>query len=542
MSNLHQFNPGKKSWKMYANTITSISGDDLTITPYDGEDIILEVSGNGSILFKEDGITYTIADLSNVASSGGSGSVVEANGGFRSLTTDTNVGTDSISIGYQCGNSSQGTKSIAIGYESGKNIQGGSSIAIGYESGKNIQGGSSIAIGAAGRTNQGSHCVAIGYQCANNYQGQYSIAIGLNSQRVIQNQQDVVSIGYGSAELNAKTGSVSVGTYAGQNGGQYSLNLGYYANRQGNHNNTITLNATGVAVNSTQSDTFVVKPIRNNTGVTNALFYDTSSGEITYDSAIDMSFQNIDISGSLTFNTNNGQANILSQSQTELNLFSNSSDTNSYGYIQLNRNSSRHTIIGGEDIIFKVGSTTDDVGTERFKIDNNGDIYITGSLKIDDVEVPTINTNSLSNYTLTSDLQSGNLDLSFNNVDISGTLKMNNIQSIQDISSGLGEIDVSFVNNTLSIDAKNMLYATKYFNYTSNVDISNLDVTNFQNNAQIVINLDNSGTVVFRGSNNGGINNSKINFVYDISLNNTNSILTLTKLNENIFLMVSEFK
>ena len=134
------------------------------------------------------------------------------------------------------------------------------------------------------------------------------------------------------------------------------------------------------------------------------------------------------------------------------------------------------------------------------------------------------------------------IDASFQNVDISGTLKMNNIQSIQDISSGLGEIDVSFVNNTLSIDAKNMLYATKYFNYTSNIDISNLDVTNFQNNAQIVINLDNSGTVVFRGSNNGGINNSKINFVYDISLNNTDSILTLTKLNENIFLMVSEFK
>ena len=33
----------------------------------------------------------------------------------------------------------------------------------------------------------------------------------------------------------------------------------------------------------------------------------------------------------------------------------------------------------------------------------------------------------------------------------------------------------------------------------------------------IVINLDNSGTVLFRGSNKGGINNSKINFVYDIS-------------------------
>ena len=69
MSDLHQFNPGRKSWKMYTKELTSISGDDLTIRPYAGEDLILEVSGNGNILFKEDGITYNLADLSNAASS-----------------------------------------------------------------------------------------------------------------------------------------------------------------------------------------------------------------------------------------------------------------------------------------------------------------------------------------------------------------------------------------------------------------------------------------------------------------------------------------
>ena len=69
MSDLHQFNPGRKSWKMYSKELTSISGDDLTISPYDGQNLILEVSGNGNILFKEDGITYNLADLSNAASS-----------------------------------------------------------------------------------------------------------------------------------------------------------------------------------------------------------------------------------------------------------------------------------------------------------------------------------------------------------------------------------------------------------------------------------------------------------------------------------------
>ena len=69
MSNLHNFNAGRKSWKMYAKELTSKDGDDLTIVPYDGKDLILEVSGNGNILFKEDGLTYNLADLSNAASS-----------------------------------------------------------------------------------------------------------------------------------------------------------------------------------------------------------------------------------------------------------------------------------------------------------------------------------------------------------------------------------------------------------------------------------------------------------------------------------------
>ena len=62
---LHQFNPGKKSWKMYANTITSISGDHLTLSPCDGQDLILEVSGNNDIIFKKGDTSYNLADLTN---------------------------------------------------------------------------------------------------------------------------------------------------------------------------------------------------------------------------------------------------------------------------------------------------------------------------------------------------------------------------------------------------------------------------------------------------------------------------------------------
>ena len=68
---LHQFNPGKKSWKIYGNTLTSISGDNLNLLPYEHRNLILETSGNGKIQFKENGITYNLADLSNINLTGG---------------------------------------------------------------------------------------------------------------------------------------------------------------------------------------------------------------------------------------------------------------------------------------------------------------------------------------------------------------------------------------------------------------------------------------------------------------------------------------
>ena len=72
---LHQFNPGKKSWKIYGNTLTSISGDDLKISPSDGNDLILEVSANKQIIFKQGATSYNLVDLSNVASSGSSSGI-----------------------------------------------------------------------------------------------------------------------------------------------------------------------------------------------------------------------------------------------------------------------------------------------------------------------------------------------------------------------------------------------------------------------------------------------------------------------------------
>jgi hypothetical protein len=55
------FNSNNKSWKMYTNTITSISGDDLLIKPNNTNDLILEVSANNHIIISKNGdISYSI--------------------------------------------------------------------------------------------------------------------------------------------------------------------------------------------------------------------------------------------------------------------------------------------------------------------------------------------------------------------------------------------------------------------------------------------------------------------------------------------------
>jgi hypothetical protein len=78
---LHNFNPNNKSWKMYSNTLTSISGDNLTIKPYDGRNLLLEVSGNNNIFFKRGDISYGLDDLigggnSNITLTSVSGDII----------------------------------------------------------------------------------------------------------------------------------------------------------------------------------------------------------------------------------------------------------------------------------------------------------------------------------------------------------------------------------------------------------------------------------------------------------------------------------
>jgi len=62
---LHNFNSTNKSFIMYAHTLSSISGDNLTLKPNAGKNIVLEVSGNNSVFFKQGTLLYDLSNLSN---------------------------------------------------------------------------------------------------------------------------------------------------------------------------------------------------------------------------------------------------------------------------------------------------------------------------------------------------------------------------------------------------------------------------------------------------------------------------------------------
>ena len=85
---MHNFNSANKSWKMYAHTISSISGDHLTIKPHTGRNIILEVSANNAIFIKQGENSH---NLTNLISGSGSGIVNGSDASFANIDISGNL-------------------------------------------------------------------------------------------------------------------------------------------------------------------------------------------------------------------------------------------------------------------------------------------------------------------------------------------------------------------------------------------------------------------------------------------------------------------
>lgn len=227
----------------------------------------------------------------------------------------TSQQTSGLAIGNQAGKSSQGLNAVALGTNAGIASQGANSIAIGTNAGPTSMFANSISIGTNSYVSTSAPSIAIGPGA--NANGQYTVVLGDTAKAggnfaiSIGSQAGGYSVGGsgpGSIAIGQAAGystmganSISIGTSAGeQSQNAYSVAVGFKAgvNNQGANsiaiganagflnqaNNTIILNATGANLNMTTANTFTVKPVRN-ASAGNVLYYDNSTGEITYSTA-----------------------------------------------------------------------------------------------------------------------------------------------------------------------------------------------------------------------------------------------------------------
>ncbi len=202
---------------------------------------------------------------------------------------------NAIAIGYNTGTVSQGSKAVAVGSTAGNVSQGTGAVAVGDRSGATSQGNLTVAVGSqAGEISQGLQATAVGSGAGNYNQGAGTVAIGTNA-----------------GAFNQGLRATAIGSLAGASDqGEYAVAIGNFAGGNNQGNNSIIINATGIALEQTTANTFTVKPIRNASG-SSALYYDATTGEITYDTAGAGSYGNTEVAAYLpTYTGNAGAARV----------------------------------------------------------------------------------------------------------------------------------------------------------------------------------------------------------------------------------------
>jgi microcystin-dependent protein len=215
------------------------------------------------------------------------------------IGTSSYVTDQRINIGYGAGASLQSGNTIAIGHSAGNISQQEYALAIGKYAGQYNQCNNAVAIGIyAGFSNQGSNAISIGYDAGKDDQDNYAIAIGHIAGKTSQrsdaiaigwsagysNQQEKsIAIGHDAARDNQGANSIAIGNSAGSQGQEAnSIAIGTRASQYYQHPNSIVINAAGSNVISAGASTLVIKPIRKDKNA-NTLMYNSSSGEITFD-------------------------------------------------------------------------------------------------------------------------------------------------------------------------------------------------------------------------------------------------------------------
>jgi hypothetical protein len=310
-----------------SGTATNATNTGITATATDAlffPTFVSATSGNLPQLV-DSNFTYNPSngDLSIPNTVKASGNIAVANSAFGLNAGLTSQGNFACAIGVNAGRVSQGASSVAVGNEAGENSQGSNSVAIGTLSAENSQGEKAVAVGfGSGQTSQGDFACAIGNLSGQTTQGAGSVSVGINSGNSAQRQNCVaignsagmtnqggviiiggaVAVGFGAGETNQGeqatavgrdagndsqgASSVAIGVNAGQtNQGANAIAIGNSAGTLNQGSESIIINATGVAVQNTASNRFVVKPVRAVVSATPVMVYNTTTGEITHNTS-----------------------------------------------------------------------------------------------------------------------------------------------------------------------------------------------------------------------------------------------------------------
>jgi hypothetical protein len=315
---------------------------------------------------------------------GGTGVTTSTNsdGTLTISTSGVDVSGGNVSIAVVSSQTSKGNNSIAIGRDSGTTSQGNNAIALGPNSGRINQGTNAIAIGpdVAGYTGQGNQAIAIGMGAGRNNQGAASIALGVEAGFDNQHANTIVISGYSGA----------------------------------------------AQVNTTQSDSLFISPIRNTSGTT-ILQYNASTKEITYSASPSISgtlttadittVGNQTISGSLTTGSLNiGDLNITPEGKI-------TTDTN--GDVDVVPSGTGAINLTGPTNVTGVATVTGQLNTDNLRLDGNtisattggitlqaaagqniqaGSLFIASEINVTTGEFTTLRTDALQNDTSNGDL------------------------------------------------------------------------------------------------------------------------------------------
>ena len=311
-----------------------------------------------------------------------------------------NQNVQALAIGFEAGYSNQGPAAFAMGNSAGRVNQGSGSIAIGWNAGYSNQISSGTAIGRnAGSISQGQQATAIGAFSGNSNQGTNSVAVGFQAGRTTQGAQSV-ALGSQAGANAMGNNSVAIGFNAGNNQmGANSVAIGFAAGRTTQAVNSIILNATGANLNQTTANTFTVKPVRNLIQ-SNAVFYNSSTGEISYDTLANNT-SNVG-AGNITVTGNISTSNLSVTGTGNIATF-NATTSGNVANLQLNR---------FQETVYSIGSTSGTI-TPDFINGSIQSMTLTGSITMNSLAnavagrsmVLIITQGGTGSYTLTSSMK-----------------------------------------------------------------------------------------------------------------------------------------